>query len=150
MNGLGSCRGNALEGFAETGFEFRKGNRIKVGAQNYDEVEAGGEFSLMFSKKVANKAFAVISLNGVTDAPTGNDAEAGCRVAVSVMLEVLHNKKPAVDSSTTTADLLKIALGAQPLLRRNSHGEDPRPSLKQRGDGDPWRGGQRVPCGRHG
>lgn len=110
MDGLGSCSGNLLAGRAKAGVEFCEGDGIKIGTENYYEVESFGKHGLMLTKKVTNEAFAVVSFDGVAYATTGNDAEAGGWRFGNCMLEVLHNKKPAVNSSTSTADLLKIAL----------------------------------------
>jgi hypothetical protein len=110
MDGVGSCSGDLLAGLAKAGFEFSEGNGIKIGTEDYHEVEARGEFGLMLTEEVADKAFAVVALDGVAHTATGNDAEAGGLQVGIFVLKILDNKKPAVNSSTSTADLLKITL----------------------------------------
>ena len=109
MDGVGSCSGDLLAGLAKAGFEFGKGNGIKIRTEDYHEVESCGELGLMLTKEVADKAFAVVAFDGVSNTAAGNDAKSGGLGVGIFMLKILDNKKPAVNSSTSTADLLKIA-----------------------------------------
>lgn len=98
-----------MAGFNEAGFEIGEGDGVKIGTKDNDEVKAGRELVLLSAKEGANEAFAVIALNSLADSATGDHPEAGGLFGQVLMLEELHNKKPAVNSSASTADLLKFA-----------------------------------------
>jgi hypothetical protein len=88
---------------------------IKARTQYDDDITLCRKLALVLPKDFAEGSFPPVTFHSISDTPTGNHAEATCRGGLCFALQALKNKRPAVDTLTLTADLLKFALLTQTL-----------------------------------
>ena len=76
----------------------------------------------MLAKKLAKRPLAEVAFYRIPDTSGCNHAEAACYACIDSESAALKNKRPAQDTFTLIADLLKFARFAQPFRSRDAHG----------------------------
>ena len=105
----------------------------------------------MLAKKLTERPLTEIAFHCIPDASGCNHPEAACGALINRESTALKNKRPAQDTFTLIADLLKFARFTQTLRSRDAHGSVTSFTLrlrrKQRGCDGPSLGVQQEPCG---
>ncbi len=104
----------------------------------------------MAAKDFPKAAFGAVAVNSITDGfGRGDDTEASGVIGRVFAEEPPKREKTALDSAALFADVAKIALAANVLLRAKTHGRlAPEEKLRlASGVCGPWHDVQRGPCG---